>query len=280
MLFSKSIRLAALLATLALILFSCEDVIELDLTEVPPQVVIEGFVTDREGPYIVRISRTADFYEPNSFPSEEGALVQISDDQGNEDTLTETAPGIYETNTLQGQLGATYTLEVQLEGTTYTATSTMPERLVPLDSISADFEEESLFFDEGYYATAFFNDPPDVENYYRLQVLVNGEVYFFVDEDDEESVPQEDINFWLTNDRFTDGNLQDYEFPHTLQVGDTMDITLQHLDESTFDYYRTLVDVINGGGVAPSNPITNWDNGALGYFGAFSVTENSVQVRE
>lgn len=167
---------------------------------------------------------------------------------------------------------------MQLEGATYTATSKMPEQLIPLDSLSTTFEEESLFFDEGYYATAFFNDPPDIDNYYRLQVLVNGEVYFFIDLDDEEAVPQEDINFWLTNDKFTDGNLQDYEFPHTLKVGDTMDVTLQHLDRSTFDYYRTLVDVINGGGVAPSNPITNMSDGALGYFGAFSVTRNSVVV--
>lgn len=275
MTFLKSIQLTTLLI---LIFSSCEDVIDLDLTNVPPQVVIEGFVSDQPGPYSIKISKTADFYDPNSFPPEENAIVILSDDQGNEEILTETSPGIYETATLQGQRGVTYTLEVQLEGATYTATSKMPEQLIPLDSLSTTFEEESLFFDEGYYATAFFNDPPDIDNYYRLQVLVNGEVYFFIDLDDEEAVPQEDINFWLTNDKFTDGNLQDYEFPHTLKVGDTMDVTLQHLDRSTFDYYRTLVDVINGGGVAPSNPITNMSDGALGYFGAFSVTRNSVVV--
>lgn len=259
---------------------SCEDVIELDLTEVPPQVVIEGFLTDQEGPYIVKISKTADFYDPNSFPPQENAVVRIFDDQGNMDTLTETSPGVYETTTIQGERGITYTLEVQLDGVTYTATSKMPEQLIPLDSITTSFEEESLFFDEGYYATAFFNDPPDIKNYYRLQVLVNGEVYFFIDLDDEEAIPQEDINFWLQNDKFTDGNLQDYEFPHTLKLGDTVEVSLAHLERSTFDYYRTLVDVIDGGGVAPSNPITNLQGGALGYFGAFSVTGNSVVAQE
>ncbi|MGB6151096.1 MAG: DUF4249 domain-containing protein, partial [Pricia sp.] len=251
-----------------------------DLTSVPPQVVIEGFVTDQEGPYTVRISKTADFYDANSFPPQEDALVRIFDDQGNEDILSETSPGIYETATLQGERGTTYTLEVALEGVTYTATSTMPEALIPLDSLTTEFLEESIFNDEGYYATAFFNDIPDVDNYYRLQVLVNGEVYFFIDEDDEEAEPVEDINFWLANDKFTDGNLQDYEFPHTLKVGDTMQVTLAHLDRSTFDYYRTLVDIIDGGGVAPSNPISNMEGGALGYFGAFSITQNSVVVRE
>lgn len=275
--FLKYISIAALLVPM---LFSCEDVIELDLTNVPPQVVIEGFVTDRDGPYTIKISTTADFYEPNSFNPRSNAVVRIFDDTGNEDTLTETDTGIYETSTLQGTRGVTYTLEVELDGNTYTATSKMPEQLIPLDSVTTAFEEESLFFDEGYYATAYFNDPPGIDNFYRLQVLVNGEVYFFIDEDDEEAVPEEDINFWLTNDKFTDGNLQDYEFPHTLKVGDTFEVTLQHLDETTFDYYRTLVDVINGGGVAPSNPISNMEGGALGYFGAFSVTENSVVVQD
>lgn len=265
---------------LALSLFSCEDVIELDLTNVPAQVVIEGFVTDQEGPYTIRISKTADFYEPNSFPAQENATVRIFDDRGNEDGLTETRPGIYETTTLRGERGATYTLQVTLEDVTYTATSKIPDTLTPIDSLTTEFLEESIFNDEGYYVTAFFNDRPNMEDYYRLQVLVNGEIYFFIDEDDEEAEPVEDINFWLTNDKFTDGNLQDYEFPHTLKVGDTMQVTLANLDRSTFDYYRTLVDVIDGGGVAPSNPISNVEGGALGYFGAFSVTENSVVVEE
>lgn len=274
------LRYIAFAALFLSVFSSCEDVIELDLTNVPPQVVIEGFVTDGPGPYLVKISTTVDFYDPNTFPLQENAVVVLSDDQGNEETLTETSPGIYQTANIQGERGVTYTLEVQLEGIIYTATSKMPDQLIPLDSLIVNFEEESLFFDEGYYATAFFNDPPDVDNYYRLQVLVNGEVYFFVDADDEESVPQEDINFWLANDKFTDGNLQDYEFPHTLKVGDTLQVSLAHLERSTFDYYRTLVNVIDGGGVAPSNPITNWDNNALGYFGAFSVTGNSVVVEE
>lgn len=276
----KLYKYVAIFCIIITTFISCEEVIELDLTNVPTQIVIEGFVTDQEGPYQIKISQTVDFYESNSFPTESNAIVRIYDDLGNDDMLTEVSPGIYETTNLQGERGVTYTLEVQLDGTTYTAISKMPEQLITLDSISANFEEESLFYDEGYYATAYFNDTPNFDNYYRMQVLVNGEVYFFIDIDDEDAVPEEDINFWLTNDKFTDGNEQDYEFPHTLKVGDTFEVTLQHLDRSTFDYYRTLVDVINGGGVAPSNPITNMQGGALGYFGAFSVTGNSIVVQE
>jgi len=263
-------------------LSSCEEVIELDLNTTAPQVVIEGFVTDEEGPYKIRISKTVDFYDLNSFPPQENAQVKISDNLGNEEFLIETSPGIYETSTLQGERGATYNLEVLLEGVSYTATSKMPENRIVLDTIISEFIEESIFYDEGYYATAYFSDPPDIDNYYRLQVLVNGEVYIFTfeNEDGEIEESDEDINFWLTNDKFTDGNLQDYEFPHTLKVGDTLEVTLQQLDRTTFDYYRSLVDVIYGGGIAPSNPISNMQNGALGYFGAFSVTQRTIVVQE
>tara|TARA_R110002051_G_scaffold290773_1_gene354387 strand:+ start:21517 stop:22344 length:828 start_codon:yes stop_codon:yes gene_type:complete len=263
---------------LIVVFTSCEEVIGLDLTNVASQVVIEGFVTDKQGPYTIQISKTVDFYEANSFPLQENAVVRIFDDRGNDEILSETSPGMYETTSLQGERGATYTLEVALEGKVYTAISKMPEALIPLDSINTEFLEESIFNDEGYYASAFFNDIPDLDEYFRLQVLVNGEVYFFIDEEDEGAKPEEDINFWLTNDKFTDGNLQDYEFPHTLKVGDTVHVTLANLDRSTFDYYRTLVDVIYGDGVAPSNPISNMKDGALGYFGAFSVTANSLVV--
>lgn len=267
---------------ISLVFSSCEDVIELDLNPTTPQVVIEGFITDEPGPYSIQISKTTDFYDLNSFPPQENAQVKIADDQGNEELLIETSPGIYKTSTVPGKRGTTYTLDVELEGTAYTATSRMPENRIELDSLTLEFNEQSIFYDEGYYVTAYFNDPPDIDNYYRLQVLVNGKVYIFTfeNEDGEREEDTKDINFWLTNDKFTDGKLKEYEFPHTLQVGDTVDVTLQQVDKVTFDYYRTLVDVIYGNGIAPSNPISNLQNGALGYFGAFSVTRKSIVVRE
>ncbi|MBO0593509.1 DUF4249 domain-containing protein [Cellulophaga sp. E16_2] len=271
-----------LVTCLILGIFSCEEVIELDLNSVTPQVVIEGFVTDEIGPYTIQIKKTVDFYDSNTFPAQEDAQVKISDDRGNEEFLIETSPGIYQTSTLQGERGVTYNLEVELEGVNYTAKSRMPENLIVLDTLTSEFLEESIFYKEGYYVTAYFSDPPDIDNYYRLQVLVNGEVYIFTFENEDGEVEQSerDINFWLTNDKFTDGNLQDFEFPHTLKAGDTLEITLQQLDRATFDYYNNLVDVIYGDGIAPSNPISNINNGALGYFGAFSVAKRTIVIQE
>lgn len=258
---------------------SCEKVIELDLDDAEPRLVIEGFVTDQPGPYTIKISQSGRFYDANDFPLQSGASVVISDENGNVDELTEVSTGIYQTTTLQGQRGVTYTLDVALNGKNYTTSSQMPAQQITLDSLLVTFEEESIFYKEGFYMTAYFNDPLDIENYYRLNVLVNGEVYVFGADDEDSDFIYVDDNFWLANDKFTDGNIQDFEFPHTLKEGDSIYVEMHHINRSTFDYYRTLVDIIDGAGVAPSNPISNFGDQALGYFGAFSVTANSVIVK-
>jgi hypothetical protein len=255
---------------------SCEEVIVLDLNDAEPRLIIEGFLTDQAGPYTIKISKSAKFYDDNTFPLQSGASVVITDDNGNEDVLTEVSTGVYQTSAIQGKRGTTYTLTVGYEGKTYSATCKMPDQQILIDSLVSEFKESSFFREEGYYTRAYFNDPVGVANYFRFNVFVNGEVYVFEDGEDK----TEDDNFYLWWDKFSDGNLNDYDFPHELQVGDSVYVELHHLDRSTFDYYRTLVDIINDGGIAPSNPLSNFGDTALGYFGAFSVTSNYVIVKQ
>ena len=114
----------------------CKKVIQVNLNDAAPQIVIYGEVTDLPGPYQVSITKTVNFSATNNFPPVSGALVTITDDKGLNDSLSETVPGIYNTHTFwQGKPGNTYTLSVQGSGKTYTAISLMPQS-VPLDSIS------------------------------------------------------------------------------------------------------------------------------------------------
>lgn len=257
---------------------SCEDVIELDLNEGEPRLVIEGFITDQPGPYIIEINKTVGFYESNDFPPQSGAKVIIADNEGIEDILEEVRPGVYQTTTIQGQVGKTYTLTVEYEGQIITASSEMPSQQIPIDSLVLRYEEESLFYDEGQYVTAYFQDPAAVENFYRLNIFVNGDVYNF-SEDDPDDFTADDDNFYLTRDKFSDGNIQDFGFFLTLQPSDSVYVELHQLNRTTFEYYRTLIDGTDSGGIAPANPISNFGTQALGYFGAFSVTSKSVVVQ-
>ncbi len=63
--------------------------------------------------------------------------------------------------------------------------------------------------------------------------------------------------------------------------GDTVKIELQTTGFNTYEYFRTVNDAIGGGGMGstPYNPITNLDNDALGYFGAYNTSASEVVIQ-
>lgn len=255
---------------------ACEEVIDLDLGNSQPKIVMEGLITTDTGPYQLTISQSVDFGETNDFPPVVGAVVTVTDEDGNSEVFREAADGVYNTIDLQGERGKTYRMDVEYAGEFYSASSTIPGTRVPIDSLAYEFMEESLFVKEGYYITAYLTDPAIEVNYYRIKVFVNGEPYYFEIGDNT----FKDDNLWYFNDQFFDGKQMDIEFPHTLQVGDKVELELYQVDKSTYDYYRTLGELGGIGGVAPANPLSNWSNEALGYFGAVSVEYASLVIEE
>ena len=76
----------------------CQKVINIDLNEASPHIVIEGMITDSIGPYRVIISNSGSYFSQLILPPVSGALAIISDSKGTIDTLKETIPGIYLTS--------------------------------------------------------------------------------------------------------------------------------------------------------------------------------------
>ena len=67
----------------------CQKVINVDLNEAAPRIVIEGVITDRRGPYTVKISKSGSYFNQPVLPPVSGAQVTISDNSGTIDTLKE-----------------------------------------------------------------------------------------------------------------------------------------------------------------------------------------------
>jgi len=118
-------------------LFGCEDVIVVDLNSAAPRIVIEGEITNSDTLSFVRITKSTDFYQPGVYKKVSGANVVIVDSEGDSSTLTEVEDGLYQTNSIKGQSGKSYSVTVKAEGKTYQAESTMP-RQVNLDSLSIE----------------------------------------------------------------------------------------------------------------------------------------------
>ena len=99
-----------------LYLSSCTQVIDVDINSADPQTVIEANLNTTGEPATVKLTQSINFDESNFFPAVSNALVVISDNLGQRDTLLESSAGLYTSSQIQGQSGRTYTLEVLAAG--------------------------------------------------------------------------------------------------------------------------------------------------------------------
>jgi len=90
-------NLLPFLLLLAFASFNCQKVVVIDLNQASPKLVIDANITDEPGPYNIILSKSGNYFEPTlTFPPVSNALVIVSDDLGNIDTLKESSiAGIY-----------------------------------------------------------------------------------------------------------------------------------------------------------------------------------------
>lgn len=253
---------------LAFVLVSCEDIIEIDLDSIEPRLVIEGCLNDLDDPCTIKLSLTGDYFEPGIYPAVSDAHIIITDEYGTETALEESEPGLYTSGALEAFENRSYTLLVQSEGEDYMAEVTIPHKVL-IDSLSYDIPPLIYEFDEGYMLSCHLLDPAGERNYYRLIAHKIGES------------PGSEESKYIFNDDFIDGNVvvMPWELEAFLPM-DTVVVELQTLDKSTYDYYLTLNSLAGGlfGASNPSNPKTNLSNDALGYFGAFTVSRDTIVI--
>jgi hypothetical protein len=268
----NSLHIALLLITF-LIVPGCQKVINVDLNQATPRIVIEGLINDRRGPYSVSISKSGSYFNQPALPSVSGASVIITDNTGQNDTLKEVSTGIYITLKTRGLPGNTYTLRVISDNVEYTGTTTMPSH-VNIDSLTL-VKRDSPRFDFGGNPRndthidihCSFKDPEE-KNFYRIKVFKN------------DSINTE--NYRLYDDQYTNGSETELRVANAT-AGDTFRIELLSIDKQTYGYYRTLEDLLFTNpffGSTPANPNNNLNNGALGYFGACAVSSKTIIITD
>ena len=270
---SNPVFLIGILTITIFVFAGCEKVINLNLVESKPQLVIEGLITDGAGPYTVKLSKTGSYFDEPVLPLVTKAVVVISDNLGITDTLKETKPGIYLTSKVQGIPGRTYNLSVLSENIRYTATSTMFSH-VPIDSLKLrkSYSEGIAIGSDGKQDArveihCFFRDPPE-KNFYRAYIYTNGNRGY--------------EDYKLYDDQYTNGKQTDLQVKRA-HIGDIIRVDLISLDKSTYKYYTTFNDLIHSNpifGSTPMNPNTNLTNGALGFFGACAISTKTIIITD
>lgn len=257
-------------------MMACEKVIDVDLNEADPTMVIESAITTENVPFTALLTKSSSYFDSSEETAVNNATVVLSDDSGNSEILSYINNGVYQSNNVTGVSGRRYTLTVESDEKTYTGSVNLPKKVeidsawVEKDEIAGggfgspnDFETYSVF--------CSFKDPANVENYYQFIIFINGE-----------EISGFRGKYSLSDDENFDGRDFTYaEVGLPILPGDQITFQLNTLDFSTYDYYSTLNDIIGGGGggqgsPTPANPNTNLSNGAAGYFGAYTISEKSV----
>ncbi|QMU28739.1 DUF4249 domain-containing protein [Adhaeribacter radiodurans] len=259
---------------LMLALTSCETVVDLDLKQSEPKLAVEAIITDQANQNTVKLTLSAP-YAKNVEPTPvNDAQVIITDNAGN------TIPFIHETNGLykpatdfKGVIGRSYTLTILANGQSYTATSVL-NSVPTLDKVTYEYvdgKNDDYGREEGYYISTAFQDIAGVKNYYKLYVVVNGQLR-----------QQQSSDILVTEDKLYDGSyLDDLQLFTAFAQNDQLEVNLLSLTKEAYDFYAAMSDLANQGGLMGRNPAnlpTNISNGAVGFFSTSAISSKSLVI--
>lgn len=256
----KTFQILGLLLTVLLAgaFVSCEKVIDVDLNENDPKVVIEARFTAGETTSYVQVTRTLNFDESGPYPPINNAVVTVIDNLGNAQVLTFLAGGYYQTNGYPVVEGRSYTVTVTVDGTTYTASSTVPTA-VEIDTLT--ILDISFGPDTLHALVPNRLDPAGIANYYQFDIYQNG---LRVD------------GIYLQNDDFTDGIVVEQPlFGGEFESGDTALVNMYCIDQPVYNYFFAL---LQNETATPANPTSNFSGGCLGYLSARTKSTATVVI--
>ena len=253
-----------ILIIISLIFSSCEDVVSVDVPTEPPRLVIDAAINWFSGTtgneQAIKLSLSAPFFD-TEIPPANGANVSIQDENNNTFNFIEDGTsGIYRNSNFAPVLNQTYELTIIYENETYRATET----LLPVAEIEfIEQENEGGFSGDEIEIKAFYNDPPNIENF-----------YFFEFTNDIPTIPTLEVY----DDEFTDGNeIFAFYSDEDLESGNISTIRNFGVSERFHNFMTILLEQtsVEGGSPFETQPATvrgncinttNPDNFPFGYF--------------
>lgn len=247
-----------------ILLWSCEETIQVNLKNDSPKIVIECCITNEEDPVVVKISKSQAFFDQSNFIPVEKAAVQL-EYLSVKEKLIEKGNGYYVASKTKGISGRAYTLTVTTNGETFGATVELPNS-IPIDTV---YFEPALFKNDSLNIFVGFKDPAVTENYYRIKIYRNRR--YAVND------------YFLITDAFSNGEkIVAPIYYRYFAPKDTVIVELLNLERCTWRYFKGISESIQQGinSQAPGNPPTNLTGGALGIFGAWGSSSYRIIVPE
>lgn len=172
----KYFRLTTFLMVIALFLVnSCIDPFSIEIESDSSYLVVDGLLTNEEGPYEVRLSRS---YSQQDYlqSSETGAIVRIETPAGLSVVLTEWKPGSYRTpgSSFRGEVGESYYLYIRTRsGEIFYSDTVRMDPVVKVDSVTyrldVNYRNNGTIVEEGLRLYANTSGTGTGTQYYRWE---------------------------------------------------------------------------------------------------------------
>ncbi|NJX16405.1 DUF4249 domain-containing protein [Tamlana crocina] len=253
---------------LPFLIWSCEDVIDVELENSAPRLVIDASLNWIKGTsgnaQSIQLSLTAPYFSNEIMPAT-GALVSVSDNNRTYRFVEDGDTGFYKTERFQPELNGIYKLNIEYNNEIYTATTVL-KPVVPIDYVEQ--KNDGGFSGDEIEIKAFYHDPIETEDYYLFEFV------FF---------KNNKISLEVYDDEFTNGNeIFAFFSDDSLNSGDKITIRNYGITQRTFQYFSLLLQQTDdeAGDPFQTQPATlrgncvnlsNSNNFPLGYFKASEV---------
>lgn len=296
----SSVRLT-LFALLSIALFNCEDPVDLDSRFVGPELVVDAFLNNVSEPQVIVLTESQDYYDnrlPDPVEDAQVIVCQTVDQLPTANCFVFAYEGegryVWEPTAdgeTLGEVGTEFGLAIQRGDDSYVAVTTM-NRTAIIDSLSFQFEEESLGLDEGTYAQIYARDRVGQGDAYFIRSTINdtllirpAELTLAFDATFSPGTNTDGVAF-IFPIRFSINKTDDDGRQIPLVAGDNVAVEIISLSEEAYLFLRIVQEQVNNGqsglfdlpvANSPSN-IFNAESGdrALGFFNVGAV----VRVEE
>lgn len=276
-----------LVLSLIITLYSCTEIIDINVEEQEIDIlVVEGSITNDTMEHRVRLTKAGNYFMNSPAIEVSNAIVYVSDGDsiyqfhekvaGSGEYFSE--PDVY------GVPGKTYTLNITLSepinGNTEYSGSCEMATINPVDSIALEFWDD--FGENGFYEVKIYVQDPPQENFYSFNTLLNSTL-----------LTDTITEVFITDDRLYNGSYTngigvqffDQSRPdQAFKPGDTITLVTAAISR---EYYQFIVGVQTEASPKvplfsgpPANAKGNINNGAIGFFAAYSNAYAKTIVKQ
>ena len=253
--------LLALTALAFLTFTACEDEVTLESRFENPELVVEAWLNDESEPQTILLSESQDYYD-NRLPTPvEDAQVIVCETV---DAMPTNNCFVFEhqdsgryvwtpvAEETLGEPGMSFGLGIQRGERQYASLTTMARTAV-IDSLSFQFEEETIGIDEGLYAQIYARDQPGIGDAYLIRSTINDTLLLRPDELNvafdatfSPGTATDGIAF-IFPIRFSINKTDDNGGPRPLEVGETVAVDITGLSQEAYLFLRIVNEQINNG---------------------------------